>query len=855
MTTINLERKARQFLFLKTFTVPIILLTILLISLLVQTVSAEQIKPARFDRPPHVVFLIHGLLGDPTTFGDMEALLRERYQSENVRIKTLFYPSIPGQGDTEKINAFTPLDFAKIINSQMISYLIEEGVKDKQQNRPYPIDINTPISFIVHSQGGAVVLHYLNSCYRKNLQQPRCFYDEGVQLMADAGWFKSGGPQWLSQAWPNLQKELNSNLVLKNVDPPSNIHTFVSLASPFWGSAAANKLVAINNNNKLHKLTIGDFVPGNGNDIIEKLNLPLGQIKNLSMGSESVAWARSLMLDRNAVDTEEHWTSNTRWRSRYPKTLKVYNVAGVITGLHKSIKNAVQRQILKFEEMETDVVVSAPEARLDFIYYIENSDPKKSPLSGRTNLGKGYYPVASAHLPGLEMAAIDIQGIATVTRANQSNHLGFTVTKRALDFEFGLAQSADLTQEEKDKFLLPKLQNFTVDLKLLTPPGYFRQFGIMESNVRITPEKNVFESIKVGGTLVLDTNGQNFDGVKAKSNYYQTYYHVGRFDEKHAYLPRKESLESAIQREGLVRLDYKFDLLGFELKSPDKIFRIDVFPTLSSYGEFYIQPYQPIKPARLQDEDGNVYLARVAGDAKNDVILYMDVNNNLHRDVFPKGKVATNLLPACRVALLGKKSPGFHRQKKLNYFQWIRLANNTGFLQPTFSADDQFRDTLLESFAEENGEKIDYAMPLEIIGRYKTTIVDRYLRDYIQQERKKFEKMSDFEQNIYLAEHPDIDLNSDGSRIFDRYLVTAPIIRRFDSSKSMSQIKMNDLGPNNQGLRWVNVVDVDVLKYVHVIHPDTGGLISAPIDNHCLGDSSPFQYAPKSKFRKLYYAE
>lgn len=836
MTTINLLRKERPFLFLKTFFVPILLLAILLISVIVQTVYAKGGSKVFNDpKKPQIIFLIHGLLGDPTTFVDLEELLRKEYTSkQNIRVKTLYYPSIPGEGDTASINNFDPYDFARIINTQIINYMIEEGLKDKAAGARYPIELDTPISFVVHSQGGAVVMRYLNSCDTKITEnRKRCLYDDGVELMEKAGWFDDRRPKWLDVVMPNLKKELLSHSLLKQVLPPANIRTFVSLASPFWGSAAANTLIWANSNPTLINLSewakkAPKKILGDGPDLISSLNLPAGQIKQLGMGSATVAWSRSLMLDRYASCPEKissnmtpreilernlnceknEWSESLPWTARYPRSLRVYNVAGVISEEKEelSLKGKLTNGLLSPIKFESDVVVGAPEARLDFLYYVENRFGGK-PLSGRTHLAQAYYPTPSAHLPHLNAYGITSPAIATITKQDYQNHLGWALLKRVFDYEFGFAANAELSQAEKEKYLVKHLRNFTVDIKLITPTTYHRPFGVKERLVKIVPQnKDAFDEIRFGNGLGLNgfhylrTSGQNHDGVKAKDNYYQTYYHVGRFNKEYAYLPREENLDQSIRRQGGThKLNYTIDVLGFETKT----LSLDVFPSLNSYAEIYLTPYTPIVPSEIKDKLGNTILTRIDGDEKNDILLVMDQSNKIQRYRYPKNEFKK--FPACKVALLGQPSPLGH--KGVNDFNGYKsYALNMGRVQKSFESSWEGVDPMLEGYAKEKKQELSFGAPLEILARYT-------------------------------------------SGKFDKYLVTSPIIREYDGTQNFKDI--GKLG----GFRWVNVTDVDVLKTVQVQILDKGTITTSwgspsPSADTCLRDSSMMSYAP---MRDLYY--
>src|SRR5207237_513687 len=109
-----------------------------------------------------------------------------------------------------------PYKFAKIINTKIISYFVEEGL---------PAD--TEYSIIVHSQGGLVAMSYLNSCFKQ--EKSRCDYIEGINEYTNDG----------LQNQISAEKLSNQIDVKEHFPTPQNIKMFITLGTPFWGSPVA----------------------------------------------------------------------------------------------------------------------------------------------------------------------------------------------------------------------------------------------------------------------------------------------------------------------------------------------------------------------------------------------------------------------------------------------------------------------------------------------------------------------------------------------------------------------------------------------------------------------------------------
>ena len=91
-------------------------------------------KKQSYDPRPHVVFMIHGLLAAESTFGHLENIIKKEIGPyRNIKTKNLTYPTVTNSQsitEYELSKDLHPYDFARIINSKIISYMVEKGLSE-----------------------------------------------------------------------------------------------------------------------------------------------------------------------------------------------------------------------------------------------------------------------------------------------------------------------------------------------------------------------------------------------------------------------------------------------------------------------------------------------------------------------------------------------------------------------------------------------------------------------------------------------------------------------------------------------------------------------------------------------------
>ena len=169
----------------------------------------------------------------------------------------------------------------------------------------------------------------------------------------------------------------------------------------FWGSPTANRGVSLE---------------GFLNAINSVFPVPVRQILQLAIGSRGLSWQRSNMLNRSQINDDGSWTNH------YPKGLRVYNVAGIVKNdglLDKGILgDALFDLFIDSQTHENDVIVAAPEARLNFLYFLENKDnpdQRRHNLRGQTNIESRYHPFYASHVPVVS----DVNGMTVFIMNNQ----------------------------------------------------------------------------------------------------------------------------------------------------------------------------------------------------------------------------------------------------------------------------------------------------------------------------------------------------------------------------------------------------------------------------------------------------
>ncbi len=737
-------------------------------------IASDQVDPTDISAPPHVVFFIHGYRDNGSAWADFPKLIAEKYAKQNVRVRELSYPSV-GNAVTHDLQAY---QFARVVKAQIISFLIEQKKLDLAYNKAHPeaprkytVGLDTSYTLVGHSQGGLVALNYLNSCFVGTMMASRgvnrCSHAQGLDILEKTDLTKQIEDENLG-LYPKFYESMAT---------PENVRNLVTFGSPIWGSPMASALES-----KGQK-TLTDYI---------RDKVPVTQTENLATGGRTTSLIRTWMVNR---PPPEMWDLKRAWTSRYGKRLRVFNVAGYIGDLTKNntIANMGVKMLFNPADLELDLVVAASEARADFFFNLENPIPGMPNFVGRTHLSNNYAPINAVHTPFLDLPALtDVRRGPTAEEHPAmiylSNILNRTLAELAQakrpvgDDSFVDAREGEggewidglFSQEQKEKFFMQKVSNFTNEFKLVTPIGYHRKFVIDEKKVQILPEKpSVFELVKMPDAIEAKVSGYNSSALRIRHNYYQTYFHSGKFKEEFSFFPIRENFPK--NPEGY-NMNYVVNVFGFE---PSK-FMLKTLPSFNSYGEFFLKPYLPFT-SRIEKVGGNTF---VAGYKSKDRvrIFSLDPLQKLQVTELSSQEISKDLRPLldrCQLGLRGLDTP--LTNEALDYIgeaheRRLSVKHEGKLYQEVTDTETQEAAKIGEAF--------------EILGRYTTGFIDpasRVGRECTDPEIAEREERGDMickQQSV------------------DRYLVTSTDLRKQDG------VSFSALVPG-KGLRWINVVDVD----------------------------------------------
>ncbi|MBT4761091.1 MAG: hypothetical protein HOO06_05275 [Bdellovibrionaceae bacterium] len=879
------------------------------------------------DTKPHIVFLIHGLMGSNGTFFELDQVLEDQFarpkfypngkikKGKNLKVISINYPTNPKEFSgvisadlqnslRDTVGEFHPHDFAHVFNTKMIYSLAIEGRKQynqchlqfsgkamynfvykkcselstkKQQNicesnvnqrknwilsqsKPKKlsncldniIDVNSEYSLLGHSQGGLTAMSFINSCVRLSgtNHKRKCLYSTGVGTLtrlirnvSDDLKSRDTTANGKNNLHLNTLELLSDNMVtylLDDVDKdmyPNNLHysidaetpkrvkNLISLGSPFWGSPTAN--VGAENDFTLDGLTQLGVMPAN-------------QIIELAVGSRGLGWQRNLMLQRGRIESFpkiEEINKNeylTKWPNPYGE-LNVYNVAGIIDDgyganiFQEVAQGAVSGGLTKSYDFENDIIVGASEARLDFLYYVEEYNKSNNSVTkyrGRTDVTDNYAVFDFAHVPALEGFA----GVPGMTKfLNNNTELGFRsnpayiVIEKALNKEFGHTQKVNLNLAESNKLieqgkLIEKVRNFTSEIKYITPQGYHRSVAIIS---RDKPEPKIKEvgSNNIESTILKTTlqvyqrsNRQNKVAEKFRHHYWQSYFHIGRFKEFY-FLQGLGDISNRFNYTDSanlgVKLRYDINVLGFETKH----FDLNVIPSFTSYSEVLLKPYlgkyTDPSPTSLYNEGNDIEFSKWRGEYKCQVGFMAETTPKIFKHSIKAGMQPEEyeanwksnriyLLPSSEkdIQFSYTDSYGNIRQVRLGNYLYRKYALNQNLVFNKLYDLDYDKDDPDWSPELYNPQIIKSGTTVEVLARVS------------QGHRDSFSKVG---RNCTPEEIQENKLDCDTPSI-DRYLITSPNIRKEDKIQISDENfgKYND--GINQGVRWVNVRDVDLIK-------------------------------------------
>ncbi|MCB0348869.1 MAG: hypothetical protein KDD37_08530, partial [Bdellovibrionales bacterium] len=406
--------------------------------------------------PKLVVFTLHGFIGDESTFCDLKEILKDDYQ-DSIAVESIVYYNYPdakrGLAQEGTIDSGDMKAFTQVVYKKMREYY--------QKNK---IDIDTPFAFIAHSQGGIIGMRYVADCISGNE-----FYCSG---------------------------KLNGKSLT-----PKNLKYFFTLATPFWGSTAANKVKIL--------------------DIFNKI-LPVQQVRDLSMGSSLITYNREMSLTPLLHEN----------KNIFPEQTEVVSISSDFTksALGKLFSIATEKG--KNHLLEHDLVVPVFSANIDYHYKIYPQDDKSEyALVGRTNMGSYYYPIKGYHAEyGF------LKGVACIKKSDvermYSDSTVYLIFRKHLDKSLQATNAAATDKLKDPSRFVTDLQTFNMEIKFNLPKkdAWFRKVYFQKKHIKpFSNDPLIVDLVRKDSILFHTFHGFNYDHSASELNYV-TYYHTAFFD-------------------------------------------------------------------------------------------------------------------------------------------------------------------------------------------------------------------------------------------------------------------------------------------------------------------------------------
>ncbi|MBS1984318.1 MAG: hypothetical protein JST16_09100 [Bdellovibrionales bacterium] len=404
---------------------------------------------------------------------------------------------------------------------------------------------------------------------------------------------------------------------------PTNLKHLVTLGSPFWGAPVASSLTFANILN-------------------DQMHLPRVQLEEMATGSQTSVRNRNFLLN----------PSSNPWRSPLPNNVSLYSIAGDLssTKLLGGIFNANSQGIV-----ETDATVDVSSARPDFNYYIElpTKDQIKS-RQGRIRVANDYRLFIMTHI---NLAGY--RGIACVHRPD-FDHPGMQYMTELFTRYYRGDEHPDMRawQPRSNRDIVEGAQTFSVELQIKRPGSYLRSLPV-DGNIDIVPQNAMeFSRLETPNFLGLTYEGVNNESLISKYHARQTFFHTGNF-------AQKKSLAAIESGSADRKLKYRVHIPGWRVKE----FELPVTPTLTTYGEIYIEPWTPFsligdnQPANGIDPrlifGGGAVLVSLLDDKQSVRALYInpqDAQGVLEQKTFSRAEFKTKIGSSNPDALLPRRN-------------------------------------------------------------------------------------------------------------------------------------------------------------------------------------------------------
>ena len=500
-------------------------------------------------KKPYVVFLVHGLGGDETTFGSFPEILQTEFGAQNVLVERIVYNT---QSSTESAVQFTDQ-----IAKQMAEFYNKHGLNP---------DVD-PFGFIVHSQGGIMARVYIAECIRP----------EGTH----AGTGMVGEMR-------ECRKKTLANGLANPLYSPKRPTLLLTLGTPHWGSQMGNK---VSDDGIIGKVLA--WVSGK----------MYAQNKQLAVGSSRMWTDRHTM-----IESVPYWKK--KGYNYFLPGLRFVSVAGNVVQDGRHFTGLLQKALNWFasEDInEDDVIVPTTVANPAFHYYleseIEGNSRKREVKEGDISMANETYLVRLPHTDfdtgddENEKISDKFDGIASPKlRADGSvKHIGLYYALRELAKNtFKNEPKATEYQAKIDAMTAagrgdaPKVREFSSEVIIRMPIGYNRKTQLSEKHINdfihirpVAPQnarEGRIEVAAVKNSLAFKDYGFNYADKDQANKRYFLFLHTGRFAE--------EDAATYGNPEKSANLCYEMQIPGFENKS----FCTVVRPGEATFSEIILSP-------------------------------------------------------------------------------------------------------------------------------------------------------------------------------------------------------------------------------------------------------------------------
>lgn len=496
-----------------------------------------------------IIFTIHGLGGNASTFCDLKKVLKKDFGNLFIT-EDIFYSTL---SDKDVIAESMQEDKP----SNVDLFTLETHEQIVRAFEKHQLDPDTPIAFIAHSQGGLVATNVSRKCFGNRNDKRNCVTN------ADR-------PQ------------------------PKNLKLFFSFGTPFWGSATAAGLVksGVDFIDQINGLAYGS-------DTVTQIRRSMltSYVKDTNGVRQSKPFPDGMKMINIAGDVSD---LNFWGKTLHQTELNLYGrvendiVVSIPSARYDFYYNVENPFTEKMQEGFTNISST---------YFPVPYPHTELPFSERTGLAC-IKDNTDDHSQNTR---------AKKQKYNRMNFTSYLILLKHFDEFIGNQKSMryyqTLEKIQNQNRYVDGLRTFLSEVKVKTHPRHNVILTVDEKNYHhylkveevssmdgseLPEENKKIEKIISSENRILDYNGF-FTSVLRGNRTVLTAYHEGRFKKDYAYDPARGTISPAI-------LKYEINYPGFE----KKVFYTAFVPTYSSYSEIYLKPSMPVQVGQKQCFEGRL---------------------------------------------------------------------------------------------------------------------------------------------------------------------------------------------------------------------------------------------------------